>query len=58
MLSSHHEVAAVDVEDGAGDVVGALRCGKAEQIGYFERSAEPPTRAKPYPSKPYPSSMT
>ena len=38
---SHHQVAAVDVERRAGDVAGSLGGGEANQIGDFERSAEP-----------------
>ena len=38
---SHHQVAAVDVEGRAGDVAGSLGGGEANQIGDFERSAEP-----------------
>jgi hypothetical protein len=37
---SHHQVAAVDVEGGAGDVPGSLGSGEANQIGDFERGAE------------------
>src|SRR5438034_11723834 len=38
---SHHLVAAVDVEGRAGNVAGSLGGGEANQIGDFERSAEP-----------------
>ena len=38
---SHHQVAAVDVEGRAGDIAGGLGGGEANQIGDFERSAEP-----------------
>src|SRR5206468_12949760 len=38
---SHHQVAAVDVEGRAGDVAGSLGSGEANQIGDFERGAEP-----------------
>jgi len=38
---SHHQVAAVDIEGRAGDVAGGLGGGEANQIGDFDRGAEP-----------------
>src|SRR5205823_3544319 len=38
--SSHHQVAAVDVEDRPGDITRRLGGGEADRVGHFPRGAE------------------